>query len=96
MMTNINDIKAVILDTFEESGLFINDMAQIGDFSLLDFLANSLQFITIIVSLEDKLNISYPDDMLNMDRLSSFSSFCENTLLLVQEAQAENTDKEIV
>lgn len=80
-MYNIEYVKSVIRDTIENRGL-----DYIEDETLLDF--DSLQFINLIVELEEALNITIDDDYLNLENFSSFTNI-ENTLLDILENSFE-------
>ena len=57
------------------------------DEALLDL--DSLQFINVIIELEEELNITIEDDYLSVEKFSSFVSI-ENTLLEILENSSKD------
>lgn len=81
-MYDIKHIKAVIRETLGNRGLdFTEDTTPID--------LDSMQFISMVVELEEALNITIDDDYLLMDRFKSFVNI-ENTLVDI----LENTSQE--
>ena len=58
-----------ILEVLEECGFIVQYDGT--DFSLSDYIEDSIQFMTILVELEDKFGIEFPDEMLQIDYFSS-------------------------
>jgi len=69
------DIKVTLLNCLEELGIYIENTDM--DFDLREYIADSLQFITFIVSLEEALEIEIPDDLLLYDKMHSFNGYCK-------------------
>lgn len=60
----------------ENFGLFIFDDVQ-DDFSINDYVTDSLSFIQFIIAMEEELHIELPDDFLDFEILNSARGFIE-------------------
>ena len=47
------------------------------DYELIEYIADSLQFISFVVELETALHIEFPDELLNGEILQSRNGFAE-------------------
>lgn len=76
MKTKTDNLKTKIeiLSTLEELGIIVEEDTS-NDFSLYEYLSDSLMFISFIVALEDKLGIEIPDDYLSFEYLESINGF---------------------
>ena len=77
------DVRKLILDFFEENGVYIGEVNENDDIDLHDYIADSMQYVYFIVELEKKLGIELPDQVLLYDNLTSlngFSNFIEKLL----------------
>lgn len=72
-MYDLEQIRSVIRTTIENRGLEFTE-----DDTLIDF--DSMQFISMIVEIEEALNITIDDDYLLLEHFSSFVNI-EKTLL---------------
>lgn len=81
-MYDIEQIKTVIREVIENRGVVYTE-----DEALLDL--DSLQFINVIIELEEELNITIEDDYLSIEKFSSFVSI-ENTLLEILENSSKD------
>ena len=72
----ISDIRNTILAALEESGIYVN-IATDEDVDLRNFFDSSLQFISLIVNLEEKFKTDMPDEFLLYDNFQSFNNLCE-------------------
>lgn len=59
----------LICTVLDEMGFVIIDQGD--DFAIDDYITDSLQFITFIVSIEKKLGKNLPDEFLSFDLLKS-------------------------
>ena len=77
------DIIKGIIEILYEEGLAIeyNDK----DLDLRDYIADSIQFISFIVAVENKFNIEVPDECLKYDSISSVYSFAEMIKSCIEE-----------
>lgn len=57
-------------------GVFIFDDEQ-TDFSISDYIYDSITFIQFIIALEEEIGRDLPDDFLNIEILSSAKGFAE-------------------
>mgnify|MGYP000292149226 FL=1 len=71
----LQEVKQTVYETLLEAGIMIDSIEE--DFDLQDFIQDSIQFISFIVSLEEKFNIEIPDEMLTFDEVVSFNNFCQ-------------------
>ena len=81
-MYDIEQIKTVIREVIENRGVVYTE-----DEALLDL--DSLQFINVIIELEEELYITIEDDYLSVEKFSSFVSI-ENTLLEILENSSKD------
>lgn len=58
-----------ILEVFAENGIILSFGGE--DLSLSDYIDDSIQFMTILVQLEEKFDIEFPDEVLQIDCFSS-------------------------
>ena len=58
-----------IIEVFIESGIMITYEGQ--DILLAEYIEDSIQFMSILVQLEDKFGIEFPDEFLQVDYFSS-------------------------
>ena len=81
------NIKETVLTTLEENGIYIPD-----DFNEeLDM--DSITFISIIVCIEEKMQISIPDEYLARDKFRTINNFIENINIIFNSLEnAENID----
>ena len=58
-----------ICSILDEMGFVVFETGE--DFAISDYIVDSIQFISFIVNIEEKLNVSLPDDFLSLDILQS-------------------------
>lgn len=74
-----DQMKNLIIEVLEEVGVFVeNDNS---DFSLEEYIENSVQFISFLATLEERLGIIFPIEQINLDNLKSVNAFS----LIVEE-----------
>lgn len=74
-----DQMKNLIIEVLEEVGVFVeNDNS---DFSLEEYIENSVQFISFLATLEERLGIIFPIERINLDNLKSVNAFS----LIVEE-----------
>lgn len=76
------DVRKKIIEILSHYG----DMME-GDFR--DNGINSIEFIKIVVDLEEELNIEVDDGMLDVDKISSLDALCEVLERLVEEKKVK-------
>ncbi len=77
------NVRKLILNFFEENGVYIGEVAENDDIDLHEYIADSMQYVYFIVELEKKLGLELPDEVLLYDNLTSlngFSNFIEKIL----------------
>ena len=52
------DVRKLILDFFEENGVYIGEVNENDDIDLHDYIADSMQYVYFIVELEKNLELS--------------------------------------
>lgn len=74
----MNDVEKKIYEVFLENGVNI-----VSDDPDDEILLDSIEFVSIIISLEDVFNIEVPDEYLLIEKLNTFEQFCDlvNTLI---------------
>ena len=72
------------MSTKEKVLLLLNDLGNgieecdlTKDINLQEFIIDSLQFISFIISLEEKFDIEFPDELLQTDNIKSLNAFCD-------------------
>jgi acyl carrier protein len=78
-----NEVKSIVVEELENVGVIIDETED--DVDLLSMAIDSVSFIAFIVSLEDRLNICFPDDSLSMEILSSLNGFVNLIYKLIQK-----------
>lgn len=68
----MKNIKETLLKLFETNGIVIQENEQFTDLEL-----DSLRFISLIINIEDKFEITIPDEYLSGNSLNTFSDFSE-------------------
>lgn len=81
------NIKETVLIILEENGIYIPDDLD----EELDM--DSITFISIIVCIEEKMQISIPDEYLAIDRFRTINNFIKNINIIFNSLEnAENID----
>jgi acyl carrier protein len=62
-----------LLGILEESGLYIDREHLDKDLDLREYIADSVQFMSFIVEIENQLNVEIPDEVLVYDNLASLN-----------------------
>lgn len=73
MNSKSNIIKEKIIESLEELGIFVDESDE--DIDLNEYGLDSFMYISLIVTLEDKLGISFPDELLLREKFSSINGF---------------------
>ena len=76
------NIRNAIIESLDEIGIVIEDDEK--DFDLQEYIVDSLQFISLVVTIEQKLNIEMPENLLLYERMKSFNGYCEAIREIVQ------------
>lgn len=81
-------MKEIIIESLKEIGvtLYLEDFQE--DFNLQDYIVDSLQFVSFIVMVENRLNITFPDDLLTYDTISSSEAFLDLLERLTSESSS--------
>lgn len=64
-----------ILEVLENMGIYIDQDEELID--LQAYIVDSIQFITFIVNLEEKLEFTFPDEYLLYESIASIDLLCE-------------------
>lgn len=81
---NIQGIREIMCQCLEAVGIFITSEESLEDLDLRSYIEDSLQFISFIVELENRLNVEIPDEFLQIDHMGSMNAFCEMLSELVE------------
>lgn len=79
------NIRNIIIEEMENLGVIIDATAE--DIDLLNIGIDSITFISLIVSIEGRLNIEIPDEYLRIEVLNSFNGFVHLIDSLVNETK---------
>lgn len=82
------EVKNKLIETIENNGLIIDFEEE--DIDLSDYSIDSLQFISIIVDIEDLFSIAIPDDYLTIDIFKSLNGL---TNLIIELSTHEKHEK---
>lgn len=72
----------VICSILDDMGFVIFES---GDFDISDYIVDSIQFISFIVNIEEKLQINLPDDFLSFDVLKSAKGLANKLSCLISK-----------
>ena len=70
----MNEIEKKVIAAIQTAGIEVEDTVS-EDIDLTELIEDSFQFISMIVSLEEELQVEIPDDYLVMDKLQSLKGF---------------------
>ena len=70
----MEDIRDIVYEVIDEMGIYVDTEEE--DFDLSEYIVNSLQFLTFVLNLEERLGIEIPDDLLLYDKMYSFNGYC--------------------
>lgn len=73
---DIKYVKEIMRQALEESGIYI-DISSEEDIDLTNFIESSIQYISIIVNIEELLDAEVPDELLLYDNFKTFNNVCE-------------------
>ncbi|MDD3393727.1 MAG: phosphopantetheine-binding protein [Anaerotignum sp.] len=71
----IEKLRKDVIDSLNDMGIITNDLNENEDIDLTEYLQDSIQFIQFIVTLEDKLEVDIPDEVLNISAIKSLEGF---------------------
>ena len=75
------DTKEKILFVLEEMGINLENADDVTP--LQKYIVDSIQFITFIISLEEKFSFVFPDEFLSYDSISTLGALCQ----IIDDAQ---------
>lgn len=70
----MNEIEKKVMVAIQTAGIEVEDTMS-EDIDLTELIEDSFQFISMIVNLEEELQVEIPDDYLVMDKLQSLKGF---------------------
>ena len=73
MDNSYENIRKIILESLEELGIYVDETEE--DIDINEYGIDSFIYISFIVSLEEKMEISFPDELLLFDKFSSINGF---------------------
>lgn len=69
--------KEAIISILQEAGNSIDNLDINKNIDLQPYIIDSIQFISFIISVEEKFDIEFPDEMLNIDNVKFLDEFAE-------------------
>lgn len=85
-------IKKYIFEYFEETGIYISNEEKEKDIDLRDYLVDSLEHVTFIIEMEEKLGYELPDEILLYDNLSSINGFINMLIEIKKDDKNKNSE----
>ena len=67
-MFTVEEMKQIVSQTFDENGIDVNDQSAVNSM-------DSLEYITILISLEEKFKIEFADSMLTRNMFENINDF---------------------
>lgn len=64
-----------IIEILESMGIYVNQ--EEVSINLQEYIVDSIEFITFIVNLEEKLNFTFPDEYLIYESIATIDLLCE-------------------
>ena len=64
-----------IIEVLESMGIYVNQ--EEVPINLQEYIVDSIEFITFIVNLEEKLNFTLPDEYLVYESIATIDLLCE-------------------
>lgn len=90
MSNSYENIRKVIIESFEELGIYIDETEE--DIDINEYGIDSILYISFIVSLEEKMKMVFPDELLLFENFSSINGFAG----LVKELYDEQSNHDII
>lgn len=87
---NIENIKELIYNILIAMGIYIEKTNK--DVDLTEYIADSLDYISFFVELEEALDIELPDDLFLMDTIKSINALSQKIELLLLAKQMESIE----
>lgn len=66
-MNSLQIIESELVEIAEENGILIDDF----EISIMEYIPDSITFISFIVAIEEKFDIEMPDDFLLIEKFGS-------------------------
>ena len=83
----------ILIEILEENfGIFIIEDKE-KDFSINDYITDSLLFIQFVLAIEEKIGAELSDDFLDFEILNSAKGFSEKLNFFIQSLQQKPTTK---
>ena len=81
-------VRKKLIELLEENGVIVEDIVKNNtdrDFNITDFITDSIQWISLLVSIEETFKIECPDNMLSADGFNSFNGMAMMIYDLINE-----------
>lgn len=101
-------VKDIIVETFNEMGVYIDVSVGVPhsslytpeelpsvDVDLREYVDDSIMFISLVVELEKKFEIEFPDELLLIDKMVSLSGFANLLMEIINSGKEECNEKGI-
>ena len=75
----MENLRNTVLHCLENIGIDVSELVAntTTHVNLLEYINESITYITFIVELEEKLNLQIPDEFLQIEKLTSLNGFLE-------------------
>lgn len=71
----MNNVRENVLKALDNLGIDTTDITTMEDVNLMDYVVDSITFISFIVELENMLGFDISDEFLDFEKLNSFNGF---------------------
>ena len=82
------NIKNKMIEILNNLGNSITELDGETDIDLQEYIVDSLQFISFILSVEESFGIEFPDEMLQIENIKSLNAFCDIVECCVQKNES--------
>lgn len=79
-----DDVKTKLLIAIENSGVEL-PKTNAEDIDLVNFIYDSVQFVSMVVNIEEEFDIVLPDEFLIIDNFHSISGMTQQLIELIEE-----------
>ena len=67
--------RGVVIEILENMGIYVDQEEE--SINLHEYIVDSIQFITFIVNLEERLEFTFPDEYLLYDSIATIELLCD-------------------
>ena len=81
-------VKTLLIAIFEEEGIYI-DSNEEADINISNYIKDSLQFISIIVAIEEKFGVEISDGIMVLEAFESFHRLIDTIYEMLKLKESE-------